>query len=167
EQLKTFAAIANIPMEAVYRPADIRRAIARFSDREIILIDTAGRSQNDRGQMNDLYAFVEQAQPEEFHLVLSITTRLEDQLDVIAKFKAVSPNFLLFTKLDETTSHGMLLNVCFHERKPVSLLTCGQNVPDDVIAPSQMQLVRLASERSYYPMIFQKQIVSAVMPIAT
>lgn len=149
EQLKTFASIAGVPMEAVYRPADIGRVIGRFRDRDIVLIDTAGRSQNNMDQLKDLAAFMEYAKADEVHLVLSVTTRLEDQLDVIAKFRAAGPSRLLFTKLDETTNFGMILNVCFHERKPVSLLTCGQNVPDDILAPNQTQLVRLASEKSF------------------
>jgi flagellar biosynthesis protein FlhF len=175
EQLKTFASIANIPMEAVYRPADMGRAIERFSDREVVLIDTAGRSQNDRGQLADLAAFLDYAQPDEVHLVLSISTRLDDQLDVIAKFSAAGPNLvpprgrhLIFTKLDETTSFGLMLNVCFHlcqtrmsdlregdkpsylSNLPISLLTCGQNVPDDVVLPTASQLVRLCCERDYF-----------------
>jgi len=150
EQLKTFAAIANIPMDAVYRPADIRRALERFSDRDVILIDTAGRSQNDRGQLNDLGAFMEYAEADEVHLVLSVSTRLEDQLDIIHKFRVANPGRLIFTKLDETTSFGSILNVCYHERKAVSLLTCGQNVPDDVAWPTQTQLVKLAANRGYF-----------------
>jgi flagellar biosynthesis protein FlhF len=160
EQLKTFASIAGVPMEAVYRPSDIRRVIDRFSDHDVILIDTAGRSQNNRDQLRDLAAFMEFAKPDDVHLVLSVSTRLEDQLDVIEKFKVIGPSRLLFTKLDETTNLGMLLNVCFHERKPVSLLTCGQNVPDDVMAPNQLQLVRLVCEKSYYQDAFMKEVVT-------
>jgi|GEM_PF-368266 len=163
EQLKTFAAIANIPMEAVYRPADIRPVIERFGHYDVVLIDTAGRSPNDRGQMNDLLAFMEYARPDEVHLVLSMGTRLEDQLDVIRKFEGVRAARLVFTKLDETTSYGGILNVCFEmgqsisggsapgmPMRPVSALTCGQNVPDDIICPTQMQLTRLVSERGFY-----------------
>jgi flagellar biosynthesis protein FlhF len=68
----------------------------------------------------------------------------------MAKFRVAAPQRLVFTKLDETTSFGAILNVCFHDRKPVSLLTCGQNVPDDVIWPTQTQLIKLAANRSYY-----------------
>ncbi len=150
EQLKTFASIAGIPMEAVYRPADIRRAIERFRDRDVILIDTAGRSQNHPDQLRELTAFMKYAEPDEIHLVLSVSTRLEDQLDVIDKFRNAGFRKLLFTKLDETTSYGMILNVCFHERKPISLITCGQNVPDDIIALNQLQLVRLVCEKAFF-----------------
>jgi flagellar biosynthesis protein FlhF len=163
EQLKTFAAIANIPMEAVYRPSDIGRAIERFSDREVILIDTAGRSQNDDGSLRELAAFMEYAGADEVHLVLSMSTRREDQVEVISKFSAANPKALIFTKLDETTNYGMILNVCHSQKQagapvlPVSLLTCGQNVPDDVTRPSQAQLVRLVCERAYYQEILKSQ----------
>lgn len=165
EQLKTFASIAGIPLEAVYRPADIRHAISRLSDRDVILIDTAGRSQNHPGQLRDLTAFMEFAEPDEIHLVLSVSTRLEDQLDVINKFRVAGPRRLLFTKLDETTSYGMILNVCFHERKPVSLLTCGQNVPDDILAPNQMQLVRLVTEKSFFSNVLLKDVTARLASV--
>lgn len=171
EQLKTFASIAGLPMEAVYRPADMRRAMERFWDRDVILIDTAGRSQNDGGQLDELCAFMEYAQPDEIHLVLSVSTRLDDQLDVIAKFRAAGPKYLLFSKLDETTSYGMILNVCWRlsepqikqitrisQIMPISLLTCGQNVPDDIIAPQQAQLVRLVAERGYFREVFMEEV---------
>lgn len=166
EQLKTFASIAGIPMEAVYRPADIRGAIDRISDRDVILIDTAGRSQNNGGQLKDLAAFIDYAQPDEVHLVLSVSTRLDDQLDVINKFRAAGPQRLLFTKLDETTNFGMILNVCFHERKPVSLLTCGQNVPDDIVAPNQLQLVRLVCERAFFRKFLLPEVTSKLPPLS-
>jgi flagellar biosynthesis protein FlhF len=156
EQFKTFAAIANIPMEAVYRPGDIGRAIERFSDRDIVLIDTAGRSQNDGGSLRELAAFMEHAGADEVHLVLSMSTRLEDQLDVISKFSTANPKALIFTKLDETTNYGMILNICHSQMQagrpllPLSLLTCGQNVPDDVTRPTHAQLVRLVCEREYF-----------------
>jgi len=166
EQLKTFASIAGIPMEAVYRPPDIRRSIERFRDRDVILIDTAGRSQNNRDQLNDLVAFMEYAKPDEVHLVLSVSTRLDDQLDVINKFKAAGAQRLLFTKLDETTNFGMILNVCFHERKPISLLTCGQNVPDDIIAPNQRQIVRLVSEKRFFREVLLQEVgTQRAMPL--
>ncbi|MBU0518964.1 flagellar biosynthesis protein FlhF [bacterium] len=165
EQLKTFASIASIPMEAIYRPGDIRRAINRFSDRDVVLIDTAGRSQNHPDQIRDLAAFMEFAKPDEIALVLSISTRVEDQLDVIMKYQPIGPRKLIFTKLDETTNYGSLLNVCFHQKKPIAMLTCGQNVPDDIVVPNQLQLVRLASEKAYFTELVT-QTVSKQLSVA-
>jgi len=158
EQLKTFASIASIPMEAIYRPGDIRRAINRFTDRDIVLIDTAGRSQNHPDQIRDLAAFMEFAKPDEIALVLSISTRVEDQLDVIKKYQLIGPRKLIFTKLDETTSYGSMLNVCYHQKKPVAMLTCGQNVPDDIVVPNQLQLVRLSSEKTFFQEMLKQSI---------
>ena len=156
EQLKTFAAIARLGMEAVYRPADMGHAIERMAGCDVVLIDTAGRSPNDGAQLQDLSAFLEYAGADEVHLVLAMGTRLDDQLDIIGKFSLVKPSRLIFTKLDETTSWGAVLNVCAGMGQsgmsalPVSLLTWGQDVPDDIISPTQAQLVRLVSERGYY-----------------
>ena len=163
EQLKTFAAIAKLGMEAVYRPSDMGRAIQAMAGCEVVLVDTAGRSPNDGAQLQELSAFLEYAGADEVHLVLSMGTRLEDQLAIIRKFSLVKPSRLIFTKLDETTSWGSVLNVCAGLAKaqtgssqhqggtlPISLLTWGQDVPDDIISPTQGQLTRLVSERGYY-----------------
>jgi len=161
EQLKTFAAIAKLGMEAVYRPSDMGHAIERMAGCDVVLIDTAGRSPNDGAQLQDLSSFLEYAGADEVHLVLAMGTRLEDQLDIIEKFSLVKPSRLIFTKLDETTSWGAVLNVCAGMGRgaqgqtgmsilPISLLTWGQDVPDDIISPAQGQLVRLVSERGYY-----------------
>ena len=93
---------------------------------------------------------MEYARPDEVQLVLSISTRLEDQMDIIDKFRPTNPGRLLFTKLDETTNFGMILNVCYHAKTPIALLTCGQNVPDDIITLNQMQLARLVCEKNFF-----------------
>jgi flagellar biosynthesis protein FlhF len=133
EQLRTFAAIADIPMEVVYRPSEMAPAIRRFRDRDLLFIDTVGRSHRSRKEIAELGRFVEAADPDEVHLVLSASTAPKAAREIIARFKAAGPNRLLFTKLDEAVSLGSLLSLLHTQRLPVAYVTTGQTVPDDIL----------------------------------
>ncbi len=133
EQLKTFAAIADIPMEVVYRPAEMAAAIGKFRDRDIVLIDTVGRSQRSPKELGELARFMNAAEPDDIHLVLSASTSTKGALDIIDRFRVVKPNRLLFSKLDEAVTLGPLLSVASRDRIPVSYVTTGQTVPDDIV----------------------------------
>ncbi|HUI10285.1 MAG TPA: flagellar biosynthesis protein FlhF [Bacteroidota bacterium] len=133
EQLRTFAAIADIPMEVAYKPAELAAAIRKFRDRDIVLIDTVGRSQRSPRELTDLARFIEAADPDDIHLVLSAATSTKNALDIIEKFRVLKPNRLLFSKLDEAVTLGGLLSVASRDRLPVSFVTTGQTVPDDIV----------------------------------
>jgi flagellar biosynthesis protein FlhF len=143
EQLQTFANIANIPMDVVYSPEDMRKAIYKFRDRDFIFIDTVGRSQRNEQHIKELNIFVETANPDEVHLVLSLTNGLDNQLDIIRRFNIMKPNRLLFTKLDEALSTGNIINVLYKHQIPVSYLTNGQVVPNDITVADRKQLANL------------------------
>lgn len=143
EQLRTFAAIANIPMEVVYEPQEMKGALAKFRNKDVIFIDTVGRSQRIRKEIEELAAFVSAANPQEVHLVLSAATSGRALNDVIANFRTVMPNRILFSKLDEAVTYGQLLNIAHSCMLPISYITTGQNVPEDITVASNMQLADL------------------------
>ena len=142
EQLRTFAAIANIPMEVVYKPADMRSALVSLRDRDVIFVDTVGRSQRMKKEMSELSQFITDAKPTEVHLVLSAANGTRSCDDIIEKFKVTGPNRIIFTKLDEAVTLGSLLNIVHKHSLPVSFITNGQNVPDDI---EEANAARLAS----------------------
>ena len=143
EQLRTFARIASIAIEVVYQPKDMPPAINKHKDKDVILIDTAGRSHHDRDKMRELEDFLEAAQPDQTHLTLCAGTKMSDLLDIIDRFQAVLSQHLLITKLDETVGFGSLLNLAHHRPKAFSFLTIGQNVPDDIALAEKSLLARL------------------------
>ncbi len=143
EQLKTFASIASIPLETVYQPDAMANALSRHSFRDGIFIDTAGRSPIDTESLDELAVFLEAAEPDEILLCLSITTRLREQLDIIRRYKKFKPTGLIFTKLDESQGVGPLLSIQDQIKYPIKYLTCGQNVPDDIIMPTESRLADL------------------------
>lgn len=132
EQLRTFAGIADIPMEVVYKPSEMPTAIRKFRSKDIVFVDTVGRSQRSRKELTDLAKFVTAADPDETHLVVNASTNIKTAEEIIDQFKVVKPNRLLFSKLDEAVTYGPLLSLIHRHHIPLSYVTTGQAVPDDI-----------------------------------
>ncbi|NLI92210.1 MAG: flagellar biosynthesis protein FlhF [Peptococcaceae bacterium] len=139
EQLKTFGEIIGVPVEVVMTPEGLKEAIERHRDKELIFIDTAGRSPHHELHMSELEAFLNKAKPDLTMLVMSVTTNLNDQLRVFERFKALSTHLIL-TKLDESMSLGSVLDLLVSINLPIAYLTNGQNVPDDIDAATPEKL---------------------------
>jgi flagellar biosynthesis protein FlhF len=147
EHLRTFARIAGLPLEIVYQPLEMESAIRKHQDKDLLLIDTAGRSHRDTEKMRELRDFMEAANPDQVHLTLSAGVKFDDLLDIVERFKIAPSNYLLFTKLDETSNFGNILNLIHHRPKPISILTFGQNVPEDITLADKALLARLILSR--------------------
>ena len=132
EQLKTYSDILGLPIEIVYTPQELALAIDRHKDKELILIDTAGRSQYSESQMYELQEFLKVNPRIEKHLVVSASVKLNDAKEIIKKFSAVEPEKIIITKIDETSNFGTVINLLRYENLPLSYLTTGQSVPDDI-----------------------------------
>ncbi len=135
EQLRTYANILEVPFRVVYMAEEIAEAIADFESYDYILVDTAGHSQNNDKQRDDMADFVkctEGKAEREVYLVVSATTKYKDLLNIADKYKKLFDYKMIFTKLDETSAYGNLLNVKIYTGAPMSYITCGQNVPDDI-----------------------------------
>lgn len=143
EQIKTYMDIIDIPLEVVTSPLEMKEAIARQSASDIVLIDTAGRSQNNKNQLEELKSFLKVASPDQTHLVLSSTLHYKNTMDVIEKFSVVPIDRLLFTKLDEAVNFGLILNVLSKVRTQLSYVTTGQSVPDDIEVADSNKLADL------------------------
>lgn len=144
EQLRTYADIIDLPMEVVSTPREMRQAVLRMSDLDLILMDTAGRSPRDEVKIQELRSLLTEAAPDEVHLVLSSVASGASLAKTAEKFATVGTTALALTKLDEATSFGGLLPLFRSSKLPLSYLTNGQNVPDDIEAADERKLARLA-----------------------
>lgn len=147
EQLKTYGEIMDIPVEAVYTSEELVQALEKYQNKDLIFLDTAGRSQKNNEQMLELKELLTAVCPEEIYLVLSATTKYKDLLDIVSNFKQVNFNKLIFTKLDETADCGAIISLLNYIDEPVSYLTIGQNVPDDIKQASYQDLINPLLER--------------------
>ncbi len=143
EQIQTFANIAGIPIEVVYDPQEMKDAIRSLKDMDLILIDTVGRSQRKSEHLQKIKEFIDAASPQQVHLVLSLTGSTKNLLEVAHNFSVLKPNRFIFTKLDEVSGAGNILNIAYKTKIPVSYVTTGQNVPDDVLLPDHNSISRL------------------------
>jgi flagellar biosynthesis protein FlhF len=131
EQLKVYGKIMNLPVDVVNRPEEIKETLRRREDADLILIDTAGRSHRDRFRIQELKRFFT-GFPVTKHLVLTCHTRERDLEEIVSRFGCLGLDRLLFTKLDEATTFGTIINVSSLAKLPVSYLTIGQKVPEDI-----------------------------------
>ncbi|MBI5117004.1 flagellar biosynthesis protein FlhF [Candidatus Poribacteria bacterium] len=143
EQLKVYADIIGVTLDVVLTPKELREAIKRRSDKEIVFIDTAGRSQQNQTRIAELKSFVEAAEPDENHLLISATTDADEVFNIIDKFSAAEVTSFIFSKVDECVKPGMLFNVLSSCGKPVSYVTTGQDVPDDIEVATESGLLAL------------------------
>jgi len=128
-------------VEVVMNPEGLKEAIERHRDKELIFIDTAGRSPHHGEHMSELEAFISVGQPDLTMLVMSATTNPADQMLVYERFKDLSTHLIL-TKLDESVAVGSILDLIVKANLPVAYLTNGQNVPDDIEAATPQKLAR-------------------------
>lgn len=132
EQLKTYARIMEIPIEVVSDKTAFRRALAKLSDRDLVLVDTPGKSSVEPGYIEKLRDLFQIENPVETNLLLPLTSSQDNLAENLARFKPIGYQSIIFTKLDESRHFGTIYNVIDQERKPVSYVTNGQNVPQDI-----------------------------------
>lgn len=143
EQLRTYASIIGLPIQVVNTPAEMRQAIEELRECDTIFIDTAGRSQNDAGRLGELNAFIEAAQPDETHLVLSSTASVNTLTRIAERFMPLGPDRCMLTKLDEGVTFGVIVGLCRRVGLPLSFVTTGQEVPDHIEPARPDRLARL------------------------
>lgn len=132
EQLRTYAGIIGLPLEVVSNPDEMRSALGRMSHLDAVVIDTAGRSPRSADRLDELAALLAAARPHETHLVLASTSSQRTLLHAAERFAGVKTDRLIFTKLDEAVSFGVLLNVVREIGRPLSYITTGQEVPHQI-----------------------------------
>lgn len=142
EQLRTYADIIDLPMEVVTTPREMRAAMSRFASLDLVLMDTAGRSPRDEIRIQELKTILAEAAPDEVHLVLSSVANPATLKQAAERFIDVGANRLLVTKLDEATGIGGILPLIRTCGLPLSYLTDGQDVPNDIAAAESRKLAR-------------------------
>jgi flagellar biosynthesis protein FlhF len=154
DQLRTYANIIGLPLQVVLTPADMRQAVHALSSPggagagsasacDVILIDTAGRSQNDTLRIAELREFIDAAHPHEVHMVLSATAGEKVLNKEASAFGSVGVNKVILTKMDEAASLGPIVSMLKQINRPVSFITTGQEVPDHLESAKSERLAAL------------------------
>lgn len=143
EQLQTYADILGIPFQVLNSVNDIESAMEKFKDCDRVFVDTTGRSTKNTMQLSELKMYLDRIKPDDIHLVVSMTTKYKDLIQILKGFGAIGYKSLILTKFDETTTYGSILNAAYKARVPISFITVGQNVPDDIEEAKKERLLDL------------------------
>lgn len=144
EQLRVFAKILKMPLEVAVSHKDFMECMGRHQHADLLLIDTAGRSPKDQAGYDELLAITRGQVHVETHLVLAAPMAELVQMDTIRRYQLVPIHKLIITKLDEVSMGGGVYNVLSQTGLPVSYLSAGQRVPEDLEVATRTRLVELA-----------------------
>lgn len=147
EQLKTYARILGLPLEIVTGPEELGEIIRKYQELDLLLIDTAGRNPYQPSQMEELKNFLTVDPRIENHLVLSATTKDFDLDQIVRRFSVLPIQSYIFTKIDETEEYISLFNQLLRCRRPLSFLTNGQRVPEDIEMATKGRVAGLVLNR--------------------
>lgn len=142
EQLKTYTQILEVPLSIVYTPSEVADALREHEEKDVVFIDTAGKSPADRNHEEEITELIRYSDCDEVHLVISATTGFAGLLNILNAYAFLSDFKLILTKLDETPAWGGILNTRFLTDKPISYTALGQNVPDDIEVADVMKIVK-------------------------
>jgi flagellar biosynthesis protein FlhF len=148
EQLKTYAKIMDLPLEVVASAQELSKALATHADKDLILIDTAGRSPKDSERIEEMKGYLECHPGIEAYLCLSATTRSLELDEIVATFSKLPITKLLFTKLDESKSFGCIVDAYLKHKLPLSYFSTGQKVPEDIEVATSRKLASMVVKES-------------------
>ncbi len=149
DQLKTYSEILSIPLDVVYEAEDVVAVLEKRADYDYILVDTAGRNHKLAEGKDDLKALIDAADPAHVFLVMSLTSSAQDIESILKSYAFLEDYKLIFTKMDEAETLGSLLNAKYISNKPLSFITNGQSVPDDIVEADADRLTRALLGDSY------------------
>ncbi len=143
EQLQIYGDIMGIPVETAQDRLSFEECVKRHSDKDVVLIDTMGRCHKDHSYSTQLSEVFEGLSEVETHLVLSLGSNEKQFMKSYKQFSPLGINRVLFTKIDEGLNFGSILNFSLRTRLPLSYLTTGQRVPEDIEVAVQNRVIRL------------------------
>lgn len=142
EQLSIYGRILGVPVKVANDAEELRRHIHDCADKRLILIDTAGMSQRDMRLAEQIQTLKHDDLPIRPYLVMSATSQYKSVMEIMDAFQILGPQAVILTKLDEAVCKGMALSAIIERRMPLSFITDGQQVPEDIYAPDADALIQ-------------------------
>ena len=141
DQLMAYARMMKLSIDTVVEPEEFDKSIDSLKHCDYILVDTAGHSQHDRKKLQTLKSYLNSDYKIDISLVLSVNTKYEDLRDTYNAFSELDIDTLIFSKLDESRYFGNLFSLVYETKKPISYLSIGQGVPNDLVLAGNDYLV--------------------------
>ena len=150
EQMRIYSRIMGIPLDVVSEIPDLKKSFSKFSDRDLIFIDTTGRNPRDAGYIEELRGIYRLGVPVETHLLMSAHSDGDFMAESHKYYRELPIDCIGFTKVDEAARFGSLYNLSRLYRKPVGYITTGQRVPQDISFPTSERLAGLILKGGEY-----------------
>lgn len=134
QQARTYANILNIPFFAITDSKNLKKTLANMSGIDIVLIDTVGRSHYDYWRLGEMKEILGAKNDLiDISLVISCNYKNSEAVEVVNRYRTFfSINSIFFTKIDETFKPGILVNLPIKCDIPLSFVSTGQKVPEDI-----------------------------------
>jgi flagellar biosynthesis protein FlhF len=132
EQMQIYGDIIGASVDVVTTPAELKQAIDLNRDKDLILIDTAGRPSRRSEQLAELKDYLAHVDAADIYLVINAASKKRDMMRMLQDFKVIPYSNLIFTKIDETECPGSFINAAYATGLPIAYITTGQAVPDDI-----------------------------------
>ena len=142
QQIETYGQIMDVPVSFVESAEEMRKYLALYQEADMIFVDTIGKSPRDfrrLGEMNELLASC--GSRARVHLAVSATTKTADVREIATQFEPFKYEAVVVTKLDETTRAGNIISALSEKDKPISFITDGQRVPQDIERATVLRLL--------------------------
>ncbi len=143
DQLRTYANILGVPLMVAQSREEFGKALASLGQQDVVLVDTIGKNFLIQDQVRDLQQTFADTDGVQHFLVLSATAKDEDLKQTVQHFRPLEVHSLIFTKLDETASHGCVINQLLRFPHAVSYFGTGQRVPEDIELATPKRLLAL------------------------
>lgn len=143
EQLESYGELMQVPVSLATDRREFSKIMSIHRDKDIVLVDTMGKSHRDPTYCKQLKHVFEAAPGIETHLVQSVTSQESVVNECFSQFAPLGIHRVLFTKLDEAVHFGLMFNIAVRHRIPFSYFTTGQQVPEDIEVAAQEKVIRL------------------------
>ncbi|MDL2217227.1 flagellar biosynthesis protein FlhF [Christensenellaceae bacterium OttesenSCG-928-M15] len=132
DQLNAYAKILDVPLKTIYETHELKPAIESFADKDFVFIDTCGKASDDKDYQNEIKELLKSGKVQDVYLVVSSTTSGRVCRQIVESYGFIKQYKTILTKIDESGSLGGAVNLCYYSGQPLSYVTIGQNVPDDI-----------------------------------
>jgi len=143
EQIRIYSKMMGTPLDVVPNPGLLQKSIDKFSDKDMILIDTTGRNPSDDRYISELKDIYKTGLPIETQLLLSTSNDCKFLTEAYKYYTRLPVDSIAFTKTDEAMELGSIYNLCLTYQKPISYITTGQYAPGNIEFVNSKKLTEL------------------------
>ena len=146
DQIKIFSKIIGVPAEIVSDKNGLKEAIKKLKHKDFVIIDTPALNCKNDLELEKFYKYFEKMKVIEPYLLLSATTKERDFVEISERLNKFEIKRLIFTKVDESSTHGNILTHLIRTKIPVSYFTSGNQIPESIEDASMERLLSLIIE---------------------